>query len=866
MVSSRKRGRQEMEAVEPTPEPPKEITMLDRIRNMWEFAALTQYIFTFGRAVKIDENLDTEELEMACLTHHSTILRDIGLALLKFVSSHKGLTPEIFDEYTRRQYVARAPERNPFGVEEEPAKFLDFDTFTKIRVLQQLTQWTMVNPDRIRDRMEEKKDTEQAVWRIEPFGWDSEDRTYILLDDNRLYRQTEPPPPPAPTPKPKKNSKKAKAAQRASKRRKVAEAVESETEAADESMVGETVGEIKEDDGLGGMKWECIAVSYQDYTSFLATIEKSRDPNEKILWKRLSEDVLPILEKQEEARQRKAAQKARELQNLEKLATAKRSSRIAGKMEMQKHEEETREAERKRLAELSMAKKEQEKWLKLEKERESRMVTREQRLKEREARRILHEEELANLSEDSKKIDAGAGRLSERHLKAEIEKKKQALEELAEEEDWIFDCICGAYGQIDDGTHSIACDKCNIWQHSKCVGVSQKEAERDDFSFICKTCQRRAEDAERAKNRPPIMLKLGRPGSSSSPAAKDSFSDNVSVVLPAKLNGNISFPPSTSNGTHSSPVKSLQTAPKLATWQPGSALSPQGRQSHDTSIAQTPRSQQDTSLSSPRRQPQSSPILPPNHTSRLNQGPLFTRQLGSSSPNSKTQQPFSAIRPSSAHAFSSPHPNSPTNLPPPNQPAVYTFMNGNGMNHNKSVANPNSSPSRKTSGSPPLATMALNGSRSISSDSNQDSRVFGASSPFAGGPVLTPAAKTKSHTETPLSNKPQSSAPNMHVWKPAGSSPLQTMATPANQGQSSQNQIEDQSSALPSAASGLSPTKHSPPRSFSSSFGSHTPSILPPVATLSPNFQKQILTPPVKVSDPERNRPNGQASSPAPTY
>jgi hypothetical protein len=49
-----------MEAAEPAPEPPKELSMLERIRNMWEFAALTQYIFTFGRAVKIDENLDTE--------------------------------------------------------------------------------------------------------------------------------------------------------------------------------------------------------------------------------------------------------------------------------------------------------------------------------------------------------------------------------------------------------------------------------------------------------------------------------------------------------------------------------------------------------------------------------------------------------------------------------------------------------------------------------------------------------------------------------------------------------------------------------------------------------------------------------------
>ena len=41
-------------------------------------------------------------------------------------------SPEIFDEYTRRQYVAKAPERNPFGTEEEPAKFTEFDIFTKV--------------------------------------------------------------------------------------------------------------------------------------------------------------------------------------------------------------------------------------------------------------------------------------------------------------------------------------------------------------------------------------------------------------------------------------------------------------------------------------------------------------------------------------------------------------------------------------------------------------------------------------------------------------------------------------------------------------------------------------------------------------
>jgi hypothetical protein len=53
---SRKRARQEMEAVQP----PKERSLLERIRNMWEFANLAQWIFIFGRAVKIDENMDIE--------------------------------------------------------------------------------------------------------------------------------------------------------------------------------------------------------------------------------------------------------------------------------------------------------------------------------------------------------------------------------------------------------------------------------------------------------------------------------------------------------------------------------------------------------------------------------------------------------------------------------------------------------------------------------------------------------------------------------------------------------------------------------------------------------------------------------------
>lgn len=35
-------------------------TLLQRIRNCWEFASLMQYIFFFGKIMKIDEDLGVE--------------------------------------------------------------------------------------------------------------------------------------------------------------------------------------------------------------------------------------------------------------------------------------------------------------------------------------------------------------------------------------------------------------------------------------------------------------------------------------------------------------------------------------------------------------------------------------------------------------------------------------------------------------------------------------------------------------------------------------------------------------------------------------------------------------------------------------
>ncbi|CAM1507369.1 Fc.00g070100.m01.CDS01 [Cosmosporella sp. VM-42] len=532
-MSSRKRSFRAVDADSGDAEP----SILDKIRNMWHFANLCQWIYTFGKAAKIDESIDIEEIEVECLKPSSTMLEDIALALLKLVSSHRGLTHEIFDEQARKQYLAKAPYRNPFGDGEERVKFSELDVFTKIRVLQQLTQWTMIHPERIRDKMEEQKDTEQTNWRIEPYGWDAEDRTYFVLDDNRVYRLTEAPPPPPPKPKKSKNWR---AGRRSSKRRRTT--LPTEDEHTDTER--DTNGHVEpEDDGLGGMTWECLAVSLDDVRRLLDGFNKTRDENEKILRRQLADHLVPILEKQEESRKRKELQRERDLANLAKMANAKRSSRIASKAEQQKQVERAREEEQHRREAEAATRREEAKLQKVERERGRRMVSREQRLREREARRVQHEEELAQLSEDSRHMTNGNGRLSERRLKAEIERNQQALKEIEdEEEDWVFDCVCGLYGQVDDGTHSVACERCNIWQHSKCLGIKEQDAERPEFQFVCASCIHREQEAK-SRSRPTIKLRV------SHPEASDSRPQHVQATMSGNSPSAAELPPPIASST-----------------------------------------------------------------------------------------------------------------------------------------------------------------------------------------------------------------------------------------------------------------------------------------------------------------------------
>lgn len=233
---------------------------------------------------------------------------------------------------------------------------------------------------------------------------------------------------------------------RASKRRKVSGAADDE-EASEEKK--EANDEATEDSN-GGITWECVAATLSDYREFLDSILKTRDPDEKELRDRIVKDVMPIIEKEEEAHERKRLKREKELANLQLMAGAKRSGRLAQKFEKERLEREAAEAARKHELDLAQARIEQEKRQQLQDERESRVMTREQRLKDREQKRLLHEAELERIAEEQMKLERGEhnGRVSERHLQSEYERQKKGLEELAQDDHWIFDCSgCGAYGE-----------------------------------------------------------------------------------------------------------------------------------------------------------------------------------------------------------------------------------------------------------------------------------------------------------------------------------------------------------------------------------------------------------------------------------
>ena len=383
----------------------------------------------------------------------------------------------------------------------------------------------------------------------------------------------------------------------------------------------------------------------------------------------------------------------------------------------------------------------------------------------------------------------------------------------------------------DDGSHSVACEKCSVWQHCACLGISRAAAEKDDFIFVCDDCKRKEEDSKKPKI-PTLKFRLGR--SSSPPSDKissmngdigsmkrkaDAVGERDDRLPPSKKFRHVSVP-RTSNGSGIPNTKKVNGMHNSI--MNGPTLSPHGQvpqlDHHGTGNSPPP------GLASPIRSIKSMNGV--NHQRQTTNGhppqPHTTPPRYNGIPNSQNQPTTDAAE--SAHSDRYP-PYYSAQVPTSN-PFLNSFERqppsvSHSTQHLPSPMKnrPSMSP---TQGNRNAGSLTYSNSTTPSGQAN-------VSLPSVSHPAAyNPPSKQLNSSPPPPANSLHSSSP--------------IMPPPTHQQQAS--------------LSGISPLKNSPPRPPSSHGVSMTP-IIPPAANLEPSPQIQNLSVPIKAMTPEQARTSG---------
>lgn len=138
-------------------------SVIHSLRNMLEFAVLGQFLCLFYKILKLDD-FDIEFFEQELLGFHEPrTLTIIRYGLVRYLSSNRHINAENVDFYTRKQFLLRKPEDNPYGNEEIPYSWDSFDIFTKVHVLLQLCEWQLLNPEKFRERVG-ARESDEISW------------------------------------------------------------------------------------------------------------------------------------------------------------------------------------------------------------------------------------------------------------------------------------------------------------------------------------------------------------------------------------------------------------------------------------------------------------------------------------------------------------------------------------------------------------------------------------------------------------------------------------------------------------------------------------------------------------------------------
>lgn len=460
------------------------------LRSLKDFAAVCQFIHMFHPAFALDD-FDTEQLEQALVDpQQMPYLVDLQARMLRALTQERHISFDNWFKYAQKEFEKRAQDQNPW-LEEDAVNYEYFSLETKLFILSSLCEWQLDDPEQFRSNF--KEEDEVAVeWRVDPIGHDANDRTYWLFDDNRLYREN----PPV-----KANNKKAKqAAAKVAQQKPVPD----NRRGTRRSTRGQKVEESEPEQEpefetppiTPGVQWEPVCITQQEWEDFANLFHRSKHPDEKALHNLINDDILPKIlgEFKEKEKKREA---------LEAIANRKRSSRIVirefevqekARLEALRQQEQQAAAEL-RKQELRERRAERERQLQQHirdnrlKEREERLKARENAIWEREAKKKQQQQRIAKEREERKKKRVAGGHKDEH---SEDEAGRHQDEE--EEEDWVFDCVCGVFGNnLDDGELMIACGKCNVWQHVACLkqeDAQQGKAETDweSVDFTCPRC------------------------------------------------------------------------------------------------------------------------------------------------------------------------------------------------------------------------------------------------------------------------------------------------------------------------------------------------------------------------------------------
>ncbi|OLL21905.1 Transcription factor BYE1 [Neolecta irregularis DAH-3] len=278
--------------------------------------------------------------------------------------------------------------------------------------------------------------------RVDTIGYDNKGYMYYILDNSYMYRAPDPEFP-----------------YRHSKKRKRGQTVSEESELAPMSDT-----------------WECVATTVEEYDKFILGLNQTKG-DEKKLYIYLTEEAIPEITQVIENRriEKKTKQEEQAMANF-LTPFRERSSRIFARDAARKEQEE-KEAQEVKEHDYTIKKSRRDGSGKVIKP----PITREQRLRERELRIMRQESVGASTGNE----DDAASPPREAATPLLVQPKDS-------EGDWEFNCICGVKGEnFDDGTLSVACEECNMWQHVECQGQEVEIAIRKhQADYLCFRCSK----------------------------------------------------------------------------------------------------------------------------------------------------------------------------------------------------------------------------------------------------------------------------------------------------------------------------------------------------------------------------------------